>query len=341
MNRYLNGNSLHGLLEVSHPAVKYLALRDLIGESGPRLDSAYAEMRATPLIQEILSSANNGVLGDIGNFASIGNGSAWRLALAVTCGLDLREPCIEKTIVEIFSRWQTESGGIAGRWKPRHPDACLTGEMLRIAKLAGLSDERTARAAAWILDHQRNDGGWLHSPVAGFGGMAMFFLFNRSEAGLSRESDPSVSSCIVATTSCALALISLGSGDERITRTVRRASEFLLSHRLSSPDDTVVTPCNSNLDLNEKHRIGFPVFCQYDILHGMLCIARAGLFDDLRTGEPFNAIMMRQSPEGTVPYDNYGKGMLFMKREGSGGNEAHDWWSTLNFLRILKSARAL
>ncbi len=339
MNRYLNGNPLPLLLEGTNPAVRYLTLRDIAGESGSRLESAYSAMRDCSFTKDILTHSKNGILGDPENFASIGSGSGWVLAQAVSYGLDCREPLVEKTIADIFSRWQNPDGGISGRWKPRHPDACLTGEILRLALLAGYAGEETRRAARWITDHQREDGGWLHCPVAGFLGMTTFLLFNRSGAGLSREADPATRSCIIATAACAMALSFLRSGDDAGTRALVRASEFLLSCRLSPSSGAPVTPYNSGLYGTEP-RLGFPVFCQYDILYGLLCAARAGHFSDPRTGEPFNFIMMRQSPEGVIPYDNFIKGMLFTKEDDAGGG-GQSLWTTLNFLRVLKSAGEL
>jgi hypothetical protein len=341
VNRYLTGNPLQVLLEDSDPVIKYLALRDFAVDSEPGISSAYSAMKESAPAREILSSVKAGTLGDIDNFTAHGSGSAWILARAVACGLDRREPVIQRTIDEILTRWQTPSGGISGRWNPLNPDAFLTGEILRIALTAGVSGDGTRRAASWIIEHQRGDGGWLHSPVAGVRGMILFFLFNRSGAGLSLETDLSAASCVAATAACVMALSLFLPGDASVRNSLSRAADFLLSRGLLPAPGTVATPFNSDLDLSIKPGFGFPVFCQYDMLYGLLCIARTGFFNDPRTGPAFNAIMVRQSPAGLVPYENYRRGMMFSKSDVPEDGSRHDRWTTMNFLRALKAAGAL
>jgi hypothetical protein len=79
------------------------------------------------------------------------------------------------------------------------------------------------------------------------------------------------------------------------------------------------------------------VLSQYDILYGLIFIAKAGLINDNRTGEAFNIIMSKQNNDGSWNLENAQTGMLYgnVKRNYVGKKNK---WVTLNVLRLLKYA---
>jgi hypothetical protein len=75
--------------------------------------------------------------------------------------------------------------------------------------------------------------------------------------------------------------------------------------------------------------------CQYDILYGLLFIARSGFLRDIRANESFNLVVAKQNDDGTWNTENDGIGTI----EGNSktkqrGNKSR--WVTLQALRLLR-----
>jgi len=334
-SKYLNDNPFEWLLEDSDPSISYLTRRDIIqdGSCDDRYNSILASRETARLMNK-----NGQILGNTRNIDLFYKGTVWCFAEAVERGLDKRTPEIHASAEFIINAGQTQTGGFSLNWKPRIEVACRTGDMIRYLLQAGYLDERVNAGIAWIASHQRHDGGWLHCPLAGTCDQLRLIYLNRPGGGLKRESDRDVTSCFYATIACSMALVHFKSKtrssvcDGHMTK----ASDFFLNRSLfKNSNNQPIKPKNS---WNRDFRLlGYPIISQYDILYGLLFIAKAGRLSDRRTGEAFNMIISKQNNDGTWNMENAQTGMLY-------GNEARNHigrkskWVTLQVLRLLKMA---
>jgi hypothetical protein len=78
-----------------------------------------------------------------------------------------------------------------------------------------------------------------------------------------------------------------------------------------------------------------PFFLQYDIVSGLIAVARAGRFGDGRESGAFNSMLAMQNPDGSFPTGRREPGMPGGDKKNGG-----DPWVTLNALRFLDARRA-
>lgn len=340
MNKYLNGNSLHWLLDKTDPHIRYLTLRDVMEHeiASGEMVLEHENVNGTEHARRLFNAERNGVIGDQKNFDVYYKGAMWYFAEAVEYGFDIRDTLVRNTAEFILNRCQMQSGGFTLNWKPEVEVACRSGDMIKYLILAGYKDERIQRGIEWIVRNQRHDGGWLHCPVSGTCDVLGFLLFKRSGGGLKREGSINVPSCFYATIACSMALaLSRGMYRGQID-SIKRAAEFFLKRRMfkseRDPEMHLKTVRGWNRDFTQ---LGYPVLSQYDILYGLIFIARAGYFGDSRIGEAFNLIISKQDSAGRWMLECERTGMLFGNtKKGSIGRESK--WVTLNVMRMLKYA---
>lgn len=338
MNRYLSQNSIPWLFEKSDPEIRYLAMRDIFPEesSAEELSEAYGELYSSEDIQSVLMKSDSGILGDKDHFDIFYRGSMWSFAEAIVRGLDRREKKIEATADYLCRRCQKETGGFTLNWKPELEVSCRTGDMVRCLIQAGFNDERVDKGIAWIRSHQRHDGGWLHCPLSDAGDLFSLMLLRKSGKGLERENNKDIPSCLYATVSCLMALELHDEKNNLHKESVKTGVEFLLSRRLFASDQqTQMHICykGRSADLSS---LGYPVMTQYDILYGLLAVARAGFLNDPRTGEAFNNFISKQNEDGTWGMENFSAGMLLRKKRRNNFHRQKSKWVTLNSIRLFK-----
>jgi hypothetical protein len=333
--KYLNENPFEWLLEDSDPSISYLARKEILQDGS--CETRYDGILGSHEIQRLINK-NDKIFGNTRNLDLFYKGTIWCFAEGVERGLDKRTSLIQKSAEFIINAGQTPAGGFTLNWHPRIEVACRTGDMIKYLIQAGYNDERVKTGIAWIASHQRHDGGWLHCPIAGTCDQLRLIYLNKPGSGLKRESNHSVTSCFYATIACSMALINYkcNTGSQSFNDQIMKASEFFLNRSLfkNSSNKPIHPKNNWNRDFR---MLGYPIISQYDILYGLLFIAKAGRFSDRRTGEAFNMIISKQNNDGTWNMENAQTGMLY-------GNEAKKHvgrkskWVTLQVLRLLKLA---
>lgn len=342
MNKYVAGNPVEHLLDDSDAIIRYLTLRDVIGESSAPLQKTYNEMADDKRCRELLSNIKNHILGDVNDLINFHRGSAFLIAKALNFGFDGRESFISKTIHVILERWQHPGGGICGPWQPPYPDAALTGEIIALALKADIFNDRVQKGIDWILARQRHDGGWLYAPISGIASALTFIFFIKSRDPLRHDGNPSIPSCMIATTACMKALLACRGKVRRetIDHAISRGARYMLTHHLRIIK-TVPTLFNYHLTADSSAKVGNPLIFSYDILLGLLIIAASNLFNVPETSDAFNVLIAKQSDAGILPYENFSKGMLFQSAKELRRIVHPEKWPTLNFLRLLKLAGLL
>ncbi|HOT43372.1 MAG TPA: prenyltransferase/squalene oxidase repeat-containing protein [Spirochaetota bacterium] len=332
-SKYLSSSPIEWLLDESDPSISYLTRRDILEDD--RCNDLYPKIAESPEFVKLLGKTGN-ILGDQKNYDLYYSGTVWCFAEAVERGLDRRSPVIRETAEFIVSRCQTPDGGFSLKWKPRVELACRTGDMIRLLVKAGFDDNNVRNGITWITSHQRHDGGWLHCPLAGMCDQFRLILFNRPGKGLARESNNAVKSCFYATIACSMALAEYAekTGSRANDHILKKAADFFLKRSLFKNSGN--EPIRPRSSWNRDFRLlGYPVMSQYDILYGLLFIARAGFLGDRRAGEAFNLVMSKQNGDGTWNMENARTGMMYgnepKKHAGKKSN-----WVTLQVMRLLK-----
>jgi hypothetical protein len=339
MPAHLHENPLRFLLEASAPEVRYLVRRDLLEESpgSALLDDAYGRLSQSRRILELKTVGDSGIMGDAIHFDILYRGAMWYFCEAAARGLDARDGALVRTARFLLDRCQLDSGGITLNWKPAREVSCRTGDLMRWMIRAGIEDERIARGIAWIREHQRHDGGWLHCPLKGVLDMASFIFLRRSGDGKrDREGDAGTRSCVRATASCLAALLEArkrGCGGN-LEHSIIRGAQYFLHHRFFMGPERYEEPVCCGLRGADYMKSGYPVMSHYDATMGLQLAAQAGYASDPRTVPAFNRLVAGQEADGTWPLEACGAGMLFEKKS-SAGSDGHGF-ITFNALLAMK-----
>ena len=156
----LPADPLPWLLDASAPAVRHLALRQLLdrpGDDPDVLDARDAAMRTDP-IASILAAMD-----PAGWWVKPGHGylpkytsTVWQLVFLDQLGADGTDPRIQTACAYLLDHAQTANGGFgavtsgAGRPPPSAAIHCLNGNLLRaLIGFGWLDDERVGRSIDW------------------------------------------------------------------------------------------------------------------------------------------------------------------------------------------------
>ncbi len=324
MSKYLLTDPVNWLLDPSDPVMRYLTLRDLLKVRPSDLEEPFQRLIESHEIQNLLQDTRDGLLGDHKNYDTPSRGTLWLFAIAVLSGLDCRLPAIKKSAEFLLERTQLASGGFSPAWKPLREDACFTGDVLRYLLLAGCQNSAMETGIRWIESHQRQDGGWLHSPVFDFRDLAGYLMLRRSGRGLYREGDSGIPSCLFATSTCLSTLLLFQYRDKNDAQgypdpgrgtspILEKAAGFILRAGLFHNASHPPTARYKRLWNRDFSLLGLPVFSQYDTLLGLHLAAATGHFSDHQCTEAFNALLSKQSMQGTWYLETSERGMLTEK----------------------------
>ena len=318
LSKYLTMDPIPWLIDGENPAVTYLAKNELLKQADH--EKNYNELLKSNLTDYFNSNLTNGILGDKNRLDLYNHGPVWFFLLAVESGYNNNSEFIASTADYLCEKTQLNNGG----FKFNNSDAvgCRTGNMTYSLLRCGITDTRTLNGVKWIIENQRNDGGWLHCPFIGVCNVLKLILFNKQGNGLKYESDNKMPSCPVASYICLKALIQYNKSD---TDVINRGIEYFLRNSLFAKKNQKVL-CGNKVDFE---RLGYPVMSQYDFLSGMILISKFKKYDS-KIDELFNLIIRRQNRDGTWNCENKSPGMI---KERSMKSR----WVTLNALRLINS----
>ena len=190
----------------------------------------------------------------------------WRMIVLADLGLTRRDPRIRRMIDLVVRRWGGPRGALGGR----ESEVCITGNALRAFLKLGYTDHpEVKRMINWIVDVQKNDGGWHCFPsrsgtLDGWEGLAAFAFLPKSMRGPSIE------------------------------RAIERGVEFYLERRLAREGADRYAPW---------YRIHYPNHYYYDLLVGLDMITRLGYGSDPRLRPALRWLLDRRDSGGRWALD--------------------------------------
>lgn len=286
--------AIHWLLSRGDPGLRYWVLRDLIGKSEKDSEVIAARNRVAsyPPIADYLEEQHpDGYWGfpeDV--YWPKWTATVWALILLAELGMPGDHPSIRagceyflKTIGGQDRSWppldysEDDLRGWRLCWEP-----CVTGNMARTLAVFGYGqDPRVKEMFEWLIRTQRDDGGW------------------NCETEYSRKGEPIHHSSFMSTIEPLWAFSSLAiqNWPKGGRESVGRGVEFLLLHRLFKSDKT------GEVIEREWTKLHFPMFYQYDFLHGLRVVSALGYGNDERTSDAVHLLESKRSKDGSWPME--------------------------------------
>ena len=328
----LRADPLPWLLERSSPAVRHLALRQLLdrGDTDPDvLDAGAAAMRADP-IASILAAMD-----PAGWWAKPGPGylpkytsTVWQLVFLDQLGADGDDPRVRTACGYLLDHAQTLGGGFGavssgtGLPPPSATAHCLNGNLLRaLIGFGWLDDERVGRSIDWQA-----------AAITGEGEIR-FYKSSLPGPGFrcgSNDGQP----CAWGATKAVLALARIPAG--RRAPHVQRALDAGLGFLLSCDPATADYPMGyGNTRPNGSwFKLGFPSGYVTDVLQVLEAVCEAGAAGDPRIDGAIDWLLAQQDDQGKWAnrYAYAGKMVRDIDVPGLPSR-----WVTLRACRVLKA----
>jgi hypothetical protein len=310
------------LLASKDPSVRYLTLVDVLGEP-PESRAALVAREQIPQgerVQALLSGQRAD--GGFGVSAySKWTGAHWRLVSLAELAVPADHPAARKAAEHVLE-WLTSAEHrrtirtVAGRVRQH---ASMEGNALAVCCRLGMAqDPRVRGLADSLLESQWPDGGWNCDPRPA----ATRSSFYESITPL-----------------WGLVEHARATGESASKAGAERAAELFLEHGLFRSRST-------NEVINSRWlKLHYPLYWHYDILHGLLILARAGKATDGRAREALDILERKRRKDGCWAVQDY-----YWRRLGNSrsSNEVVDWGRggpnemiTLNALRVLRAAGRL
>lgn len=318
----LRKDAAEWLLEENNPSIKYLTLTKLLGVSPRRNEPMQARKEIPewePVRKILVKQKKNGGWDDgrtwyLPKYKS----TVWQLLILSQTGIDPGIPAIQR-MCEYALRFQMPSGGFqSGMVQDPEGDwarlaGCLNGNVIAaFCRLGWGHDPRIRKAVNHLLSFQEQDGGW---------GCRSFGYHSRDKH-----------SCFMGSMCALEGLIEYSEHVRRkdVDRTIARACDFLLMHRLYKADHH-----GWKIISGDYTKLRSPWLVAYDILRGLRALTRAGIVDDERMEDALEILVAKRNSKGrwireaTWPSTTY---------SSFGQVGAEDKWITLNALLVLKSS---
>ncbi len=332
----LPGDPLAWLLDGEEPAVRHVALRDLVGlaPGDPALVTARTRAMREGPIPAILAAQD-----PAGWWARAGSGyqpkytgTVWQVLFLDQLGADPADERVRAGAAYALEHAATSAGGLGMRMDAREaPPApssaihCLNGNLLRaLVGLGWLDDERVRAAAAWqaAVITGEGDAPFYRSSVPGPGfrcgandGLPCAWGAVRALGGLTR--------------------IPAAHRSPAVTAAIEAGVAFLLGRDPSMADYPV--GYGGGRPSGSWFRLGFPGGYVCDVLAVLEALAEAGAIADPRLANALAWLMAQQVAPGRWPnrYAYAGKLVADIDRPN-----APSRWVTLRACRVLAAAAA-
>ncbi len=301
----LRGDPLPWLLEKRDPAVRAMALRNVLDRSARDTELRDAQSRAmsSPPISTILRRQNAAGGWNGAHYSPKYTASHWSMLLLTEYGVDGSDPRVRLGARRILEDLAAGTGGLVWMYSHDHGASCLPANVIRYCSAAGyggdprleplvqrlIRDAKKFDAACWINDEQ---------PCAWGYARLVWGLAALPEAARGRE----------------------------VERAIGRGVEFLLSYRTDRGD--YPAPYGTSYLWRQT---SFPLFYQADVLFVLRALDAADALDDPRAQSSIAWLLARQDERG-----RWGGRAPYAARMPSRIDPSK--WVTLHAVTLLKHA---
>jgi len=301
------------LLDPENPSARYLALRDIVGASpsSAEVKRARAAIMTRGFVPKILAKQNpGGFWGRAEDFYIRSKywGTVWTFILLAALEADGSDPRIIQACEFILRHSQDRaSGGFAYQGTAAHggrPSGvipCLTGNMLwGLIRFGKLADPRVRRGLDWIIKYLRFDDGDTCPPQER--------PYDKWENCWGKHT------CLLAVVKPLKALLEIPESRRTpaVRRTIRRAREFLLLHRLYQRSHHPGRPAKP-----KWLKLAFPLMWDTDAAE-LLSLASAPGRRDSRLDDARRLILSKRDDQGRWVLEELCSGRTIVSLERRG-----------------------
>jgi hypothetical protein len=331
----LNDDPLPWLLEEATPAVRQLALRQLLDqpEDAPEVRQARAAaMKADPIASILAAEQPEGFWVKPGpGYTPKYRGTVWQLLFLDQLGADGNDARVRAACAYVLGHSQSKSGGFACYEGGLRPDAppppslaihCLNGNLLRaLIGFGWLEDEQVQRAIDWEARAITGEGN------------PRYYRSGTTGPGFQCGSNDGLS-CAWGAIKGLLALARIPS--ERRTPLVERAIEQGAAFLLSADPATAAYPTGWG-DAEPSpiwFRLSFPLGFTADLLQNLAVLCELGYAQDTRLSNAVAWLLSKQDQSGRWRNESAmnGKTWVDFDRQGTPSK-----WVTLRACSVLKA----
>jgi hypothetical protein len=331
----LNGDSLTWLLEPENPAVRYLALRDLLDYPAdhPDLRAAQQAAYATGPIATFLAAMNEaGYWVRPGpGYTSIYRSTVWAIiALAQMGARADQDARLARACAYLLDHSLTEGGQFTMKGTPSSTIDCLQGNLCAALLDLGYDDPRLPGAYEWMARSVTGEG------VAPVGAEATAVRYHAANCGpLFACGYNGNQSCAWGAIKVVLAFSKLP--PEQHTPLTQSALQTGIAFLLSTEPALARYPSRNNTRPSPNWwKFGFPVFYITDLLQNVEALVQAGLGRDARLNQALDVIRKKQDAQGRWQLEYSYTGRTWVD---FGPQKEPNKWVTLRALRVLKQVR--
>jgi hypothetical protein len=333
--RMLKGDPLPWLLEAETPAVRHLALRQLLDQpaDAPEVRQARAAAMQTDPIASILAAEQpEGFWVKPGpGYTPKYRGTVWQVIFLDQLGADGTDGRVQAACDYVLSHSQAKTGGFAsweGGSRPEAPSPpslaihCLNGNLLRaLIGFGWLEDERVQRAIDWQARSITGEG------------FTRYYRSGTSGPGfrcVSNEQLPCAWGAIKGL--LALARIPPQQRAPHVERAIQQGGAFLFS---CDPATAAYPAGWGNVQPSPSwFKLGFPLGFVADVLQNVAVLCELGFAKDARLEGAVAWLLSQQEPSGRWRNQSASNGKTWVDIDEQGQLSK---WVTLRACSVLKA----
>jgi len=252
------------LTEPDQPAVRYLAMRDLLEVTGGDLDRARRAIPSRGWVKQIYQERLPGGywVGRQNLYRPKYFSTNWMMLTLSDLGLTRESPWAAES-AEMWRDTYARADGGFDNPGAKKSELCLVGNTARaLVKFGYADDPKVERAFRWLVRNQKPNGGWhcwgKNGVIDGWEGMSAFSVYPRQK------------------------------WTRGMKEAVDRGLEFYLERKL----------LHQGGRYDPWYRLHFPYHYYYDVLVGLEFVTALGRGEDLRLAEAISVLKKKRRRDG-------------------------------------------